>query len=98
MLSFISELLKSVDRHELRSHVGTWERSKNPHLVRFLAHLGHNDRARRFKCGLKALRIAMISAMVRLGSDAGRCGKHWQFIFSDHLLLPEPQKSVMLIA
>ena len=41
-------------------------------------------RVRRFKCGLKALRVAMISVMVRLGSDAGRCGKPRYSTFSDH--------------
>ena len=49
-------------------------------------------KVRRFKCGLNALRVAMISVMVRLGSDAGRCGKHRYSTFSDHPPLPRTSK------
>ena len=52
---------------------------------------------RRFKCGLKALRVAIISLMVGLGLDAGRCGKPRYSTFSDHPPLPESQESPMLI-
>ena len=39
---------------------------------------------RRFRCGLSVLRVAMISCMVRFGSNVGCCDEPSYSTFSDH--------------